>query len=299
MPLWSPFVQWVDAVSPHLLRLTGWRSRSVQTSLGRLHWFEVEGSGDGPPLVLLHGLSSRAADHVVLVALLRRRHRRIVMPDLPGHGWSEGEAPEAEHLHTLLAEILPVMVPEPAWVMGNSMGGLVAVRLAQAAPERVAGLVLASPAGAPMSDAQIAEVQRIFTIPDHPSALGFVDRLFGRRRGAPALVKHLVAAGVLRRAGIGAVRHILSRIRNEHLLRGEELAGLRMPILLFWGAADRILDAGQLDWYRRHLPAHAVVETPEEFGHTPFFDRPREFADRLVAFVREARGRVGRDVTDG
>lgn len=274
-------VGWGDHWLPLGLRLLGWRSRWVETSRGWLHYFDVPGGGDGPPLVLVHGLGSRGADYALLVRRMKRFTRRILIPDLPGHGFSPGDQPGPDDMRAILTEALDHLLPEPAYVMGNSMGGLVAVRLALAAPERVKALLLLSPAGAPLRPDQIESIRGIFAITTHAEAQGFLDRLFAVR----SRLRILVALGLPARLRRPAVRAILEGIKAEDMLTREEVGSLSMPLFLFWGAADQILDADQLAWYRSALPPHAVVVTPEGFGHSPFFDNPGRFVAEVRSFL--------------
>jgi len=266
---------------PRLLALQGWRSRWVDTSAGRLHVYEVAGTGVGPPFLLVHGLGSRAADFALLVRRLRSQTTRIVVPDMPGHGWSEGDAPDPEALERILLEAQDTLLPEPGYVLGNSMGGLIAVRIALAWPDRVRALLLASPAGAPFEEQELSRLRSLFGTDTHADALSFVDRLMG----PGARFRHFLALGVRARLSRPAVRTILERIDNAHLLQPGQLADLRMPVWLCWGAADRILAPTGLDYYRTALPPGAVVETPEEFGHSPFAQHVGRFSRRLRAFL--------------
>lgn len=278
-----------DHVLPWFLRVAGWRSRWVQTSRGPIHCFEVAGKGDGPPFVLVHGLGSRAADYSILVRRLARFSRRILIPDLPGHGWSPNDDPDPDDLRAILAEAIEELLPEEVHLVGNSMGGLVAVRLALAAPERVLSLVLLSPAGAPMRPDQVEAVRGLFGLSTMGEALGFVDRLLAVR----VWTRWLMALGLPARLGRPAVQAILRRLHDVEYLTPDEVQSLPMPVLLFWGAGDRILDGDQLDWYRAHLPRRAVVVTPEGFGHSPFFDQPGAFVRALRRFLDEVESGSG------
>ena len=283
LPLLPRVIGAFDDTAPSLLRLFGWRSRWVETSRGRLHYFDVAGQGDGPPIMLVHGLGSRAADYAVLVRRLRRTTRRLILPDLPGHGWSHGDEPDAQHLETILNEAVETLLPEPSWVLGNSLGGLIAVRMALHAPERVRGLVLASPAGAPLPAAALAELRALFLVDTHAQAVHFVQRLMA----GPARLRHVLAAGLRARLARRAIRSILGRIDSEELLLPEQVRSLRMPIYFFWGTADRILGAEQLAWYRRSLPDHARIETHDGYGHSPYLDHPGRFAHLVRGFLDE------------
>ena len=277
-----------DRLLPFLLRLFGWRSRWVETSRGRLHYFEIPGRGEGTPIVLVHGLGSRAADWASLVWRLRPVTRRILIPDLPGHGWTPGDAPSADDLQVVLSEALDALLPEPAYVIGNSMGGLVAVRMALQSPDRVLGLLLLSPAGAPMEETEVEEIRGIFAVTTHLQAVTFIDRLFGRRMP----LRHLLAAGLLSRLRRPSVRAILAGITPADGLTVDEVRSLRMPIWFVWGGSDHILPARHLAWYRAALPDDAEIETPEEYGHSPFADHPTSFAKQLLALLGRLEARL-------
>ncbi len=280
MPL-AKFIGWGDERLPWALRLFGWKSRYVDTSRGKLHYFDVKGTGDGPPFLLIHGLGSRAADYAMLVRRLRPLTRRLILPDLPGHGWSHRDTPDPDDLRAVLEEALPVLAPEPAYVLGNSLGGLIAVRVAMHSPQQVRALILLSPGGAPMDDAQVSQLRSLFIIHTFAQGRHFVERLLAVRPWIwPVLVLGTIAR--LRRP---SVAHLLKHVNNDHLLRPEDLRSLTMPVWLFWGSADGILDAAQLQWYQAHLPPQTVVDVSEGYGHSPFMDRPGQFVAKLRSFL--------------
>ncbi|MFP4322574.1 MAG: alpha/beta fold hydrolase [Anaerolineales bacterium] len=111
----------------------------VSTDYGRL--FVTDRSGDAPPLLLIHGAGS---DHLSWSAPLRRLPgRRVLAPDLPGHGRSAGDA-QADvmpYANAVIALLDALAVPK-AIIAGHSMGGAIAQTLALDHSERVAGLIL-------------------------------------------------------------------------------------------------------------------------------------------------------------
>jgi pimeloyl-ACP methyl ester carboxylesterase len=272
-----------DRVTRALLQLRGYRSRHVRTSVGRVHALEASGSGPRSTLVLLHGFGAAAADFGTLLLHVRPAFRRIVVPDLPAHGFSDSPVAgmRGDALERGLVESLDALLDEPAVVFGNSMGGVGAIRYALARPERVAGLVLCSPGGAAMSDEQLRAFVRTFRLETHADAVAFIDRLLAR----PSRLRHLLAWGVRRRFGRPAMRELLASVSSSDLLRPEQLRSLSMPVLLLWGRSERILPSTHYRFFRRHLPRHARVETPPDFGHSPFLDDPRALAHHLAAFV--------------
>src|SRR5881396_578671 len=103
--------------------------------------------GQGPPLVLVHGLGGAASNWTELTPLLSGRFRLLV-PDLPGHGGSTA-LPAASGLEAFADRVALVAEREgmlPAPVVGHSLGGAVALRMALRQPDHVPALVLAAAA---------------------------------------------------------------------------------------------------------------------------------------------------------
>jgi pimeloyl-ACP methyl ester carboxylesterase len=98
--------------------------------------------GDGVPVVLLH---AGVADRRVWRGVAGRLNAPVVAYDRRGFGETPLSPEPFSHLDDLLA-VLDAVVPGPAWIVGNSMGGELALDAALSAPERVAGLVLIAPA---------------------------------------------------------------------------------------------------------------------------------------------------------
>ena len=114
--------------------------------------------GDGPPLVLVHGLGGSASNWVELWPELAK-HRRVLVPELPGHGGSDA-VPRGSTLAPFADTVAAVIEQEgagPAPVVGHSLGGVVALRLALQRRRAVSGLVIASGAG--ISSATAAGVE--------------------------------------------------------------------------------------------------------------------------------------------
>src|SRR3954465_9602889 len=109
--------------------------------------------GEGDPLVLVHGLGGAASNWTELAPLLLPR-RRLLVPDLPGHGGSTAP-PGGSGLDPFADRVAAVAEREgmlPAPVVGHSLGGMVVLRLALRRPEAVQALVLAGAAGLGIGD---------------------------------------------------------------------------------------------------------------------------------------------------
>lgn len=286
-PALAPLVHLADRAAPRLLRAVGFRSRRLGPDAGGLHLLEARGYAAGPPLVVVHGLGSAAADYAWRVAGLLRYTSRLVLPDLPGHGASP--APEgAVSLDAIRARVergLDAGLDEPFALLGNSLGGYVAARYAASRPERVRRLMLVSPGGAPMTTAELTRFREGFRLDDAATAHAFVRRFLAR----PDWRAPLLAAGVRVRMGRPMVRSILAQVRPEDLLDAERLRALPMPVLCIWGRRDRILPESHREFWRRALPPAAEWQEPEGYGHAPFLDDPRDFVRRVGAFLDDQR----------
>lgn len=278
-------LEWFDRLAIAGLRSRGFQSRWLGPPSARVHLIEAEGRGSLPPILLLHGLGSWAVDYAPLLLRLLPLHRRVLALDLPGHGLSQAPPPElgSRERAELLFQTLDELPREPFLVFGNSLGGLVALLLARARPERVRALMLASPAGAPMAAEELARLIESFHFPTHGDALAFVHRF----RADPGPGRHVLAWGLRRRFGRGEILETVRQTRTEDLLDPRELAEIQAPVLLFWGREDRVLPVEQAAFFRAHLP-RVQVDEADGYGHAPFLDQPRDFVARLHAFARAA-----------
>jgi pimeloyl-ACP methyl ester carboxylesterase len=274
------------------LYLRGYVSRRLPTSVGTLHALEAKGTGTLPPVLVLHGLSAAGQYYENLMRRVRPHVRRVVAPDMPGHGDSELPPEGLDHdtLGIGLREGLDQILTEPAVVFGNSLGAAAAVRYASERPDRVLGLLLAAPGGAPMEQEELEEFVDGFMLGDHGKALEFVDRLFHR----PPMLRHLLAWGVRQQFGRTGIEDLLRSVTPQHLLRPEELEGLTMPVLVLWGEADRVLRPTHRSFFERHLPAHAEIHGLREYGHVPHMSHPDSLAKHLLDFTRRVAGPTGR-----
>ncbi|MBM4389959.1 MAG: alpha/beta fold hydrolase [Deltaproteobacteria bacterium] len=273
----------VDSAAVALVRARGARSAFLDGDGSPVHVLRAAGRGHAPPVLLLHGLGSQASDYIAVIAGLLPHVSEVLALDLPGHGLSPappgGMCPTAMRRVTLAA--VDQLLERPVVVFGNSLGGLTAVRLALLRPDRVLGLMLASPAGAPMSDEEFSNLLAGFEYPDHDAALRFVDRF---TRASP-VVRHSFAWGVRQRMSRAAIRDLLGRIGPGDLLAAEDLAALDVPVHVVWGALDRILPATHADFFRDSLPSGAVVEIDERAGHAPYLDDPLGFPRAIARFA--------------
>ncbi len=258
---------------PHVAEIGGIRTR---------YWV----GGEGPPLVLVHGLAGAAYNFTELAPLLARRCR-VLIPELPGHGGT-APLPVAGGLGELAAHVALVAEHEgmtPAITVGYSMGGVVALHLAVERPEAVSALVLLASAGI-VSTTRRAKLWLAITGVLRPARLvAHARRAIARRPNLRSPVFGYWGAESPRDLSPEAVigfleaqaEHTDVRTPGRALVNDDARAHLehvRCPALVVWGARDRLTPledgfqlARGLGAPLRALPAtgHLVVaECPEE-----------------------------------
>ncbi|MDB5216082.1 MAG: putative 2-hydroxy-6-oxohepta-2,4-dienoate hydrolase [Myxococcaceae bacterium] len=279
------FLPTAEKLARFAMNRRGLASRFVDVAGVRLHVYDGRGGGTLPPLVLLHGLGSGGAAFAGLVRHLTPHVGRIIIPELPGHGFSTrgDRAITPELLLEAIAGAIDVVLDEPAIVYGSSLGGGIAIKYALEHPAKVRALVLVSPAGAPLPDDEWKALVKTFHVEGRHEARAFLERLYHRPPWFLALLAREFP-DVLARP---AVREILESATQAHAPSPEDLGRLSMPLLFLWGRSEKLLPASALRYFRAHLPAHAVIEEPEGFGHTPQLEVPGRLAERVLAFLHK------------
>jgi pimeloyl-ACP methyl ester carboxylesterase len=260
---------------------------SVATVNGRqVHYFTLRGTGDGPPALLVHGLGGNATSFNRILFPLARRFSRVIAPDLPGSGFSplpsEGPVLMAEQLG-VLAGFCQAVVGEPAFVVGNSLGGAMSILLAHTTPKAVCALALISPAGAKVPRERLEETLSALTLRNNADARHLLRRLF-HRAPLPLLA---VAPEFKKLYGTPAVRAVFEEVGQgtAGAIEPEILHGLKMPLLLIWGQSEKLLAYEGIEYFRAHLPPHAQIQVVDGFGHIPQVERPGDVVQRLIAFA--------------
>ncbi len=187
--------------------------------------------------------------------------------------------------HTLFAsmsELLDRELREPAIIFGNSLGGAVALAYTRASPKKVRGLVLCSPAGARMEREEMTRFLKSFELVSRGDAHRFLRNLYHQ----PPWYLGLLASDVRAIFASQPVRDILSAASPDDAVPEEALKALEIPVAFVWGRSEKVMPRAHFEWYRRHLPPTAEVVEPDEFGHCPHLDRPREVARLIVEFAK-------------
>ena len=259
-------------------------------------------AGTGDPVVCIHGLGGTKASFLPTVAALADAYR-VIAVDLPGFGDSDkpiGAAYDAPYFAWHVIALLDELGIERAHLVGNSMGGRVAIEVGLLAPERVEKLALLSPALAWLRDRRWTwllqlPLPRLGLIQPTPRFLTepIVRRMVGGDDGWAAagvddfLRSYLTPSG--RVAFYEAARNIY--MDEPHGERGlwTRLKELSPDSLFVWGRQDRLVPIAFMKHVQECLPAARHVEL--ECGHVPQVERSAETHRAIREFFSKARAR--------
>jgi pimeloyl-ACP methyl ester carboxylesterase len=298
-----------------MFRLPGGRPPLLQihdVPVGRHHISSLT-IGHGPDVLLLHGLGGTRASLFETAAALGQRYR-VHAPDLPGFGSSSKPARAPYNARWYAETMLSFMDAQDishAHVVGNSMGGRIAIEMGLMEPERIRSLGLLCPA--------VAWVKRGF----HPLVrllrpeFGLLPHGFSRNTVASQFWslfydRDLVDPEVgglmvdeFRRIyqSAGARLAFLASARNIYLEAPygrhgfyPRLAELRPPALFIWASHDGLVPAAFGRHVRKWLPSAEQV-TIQGCGHVPQVERPEETNDLLMRFIARNEISVARSRT--
>ncbi len=263
-----------------------------------------------PPVVLVHGLGGSHLNWVGIAPALTER-RRVVALDLPGFGLTPalGRDTSVNHNAALLSRFVHEVLGGPVVLVGNSMGGMVSLLLADRRPEQVAGLALVDPAlpnpGA-RPDPQVAATFAMYAVPrvgelvlthyntrfsDRQRVLGTVALCFADPSRAD---EDVVAAGIELAAWrrslpdpeaefLGAARSLLRVLRGRREY-DRIMRELRVPVLLIHGTHDRLVPISAARRAARLNPAWRTAYL-DGVGHTPQLEAPEDVLGHLEPWL--------------
>lgn len=263
----------------------GLEKRQIDGPAGKLTYFRSKGGQDGDgqggpaPLVLIHGVGNQAASWVKVAGDLSLS-RRLILPDLAGHGQSgptEGPIRMADLVAGLGAVLDAEKVGDDAVLVGNSMGGWVAMRYALANPGRVARLVLVDSSGI------YGDLGGITLLPKTREEAAALLRAIGAE-GEP-IPAGFVLDDLIEKIGEGATPRVVAGLVAEDFLE-KDLARLETPADLLWGAEDKLLPLAYARRLEAMIPRARLTELPG-VGHVPQQQNPSLFVAKLKEILAE------------
>jgi pimeloyl-ACP methyl ester carboxylesterase len=269
------------------------RFDSFATRRGRISTLSA---GEGDPVVCIHGLGATKASFLPTVAALADRHRVIAL-DLPGFGDSDkplAAAYDAPYFADAGLALLDELGIERAHLVGNSMGGRVAIELALLHPERIEKVALLAPALAWLRDRRwrwllraplplLGLVQPAPRVITEPIVRSLVPG--GRDGWSAAGVDEFLRSFLTPRGRVAfyeAARNIY--LDEPHGERGlwPRLATISHEALFIWGRQDQLVPIGFMKHVERALPAARHLEL--DCGHVPQLEAPQQTHAAILRF---------------
>ncbi len=261
-------------------------------------------AGEGPLIVLLHGITSTSEVWLDVMARLAERYT-VVAPDLLGHGGSA--KPRGDYSLGAYAsggrDLLGLLGFERGTVVGHSLGGGIALQFAYQFPEYCERLALVSSGGLgtevhpllraaalPGSELVLPLITRDWAIGAGTAVASFFAR-YGFKAG-PDLAEAArgyasLADGKARSAFVHTLRAVVD-LEGQRVSATDRLyLAERIPTLLIWGSADPIIPAQHGREARERIPGSRLVEFPGA-GHWPQLDDPDRFAAELSDFMESS-----------
>jgi pimeloyl-ACP methyl ester carboxylesterase len=276
----------------------------IRTETAHIHGHALcyRTGGEGPALLLVHGIAGRAENWDPILPALARTHT-VIAPDLPGHGIS-GKPPGDYSIGALasaMRDLLVYLGHEHATVIGHSLGGGVAMQYAYMFPERCERLVLISSGGL---GPDVSLILRAAALPGADlflsvtaGAAGKVGGPVGKALGAVGLRPNAdvaeVARGFASLADAETRMAFLSTLRSVIGTNGQRVdasnrlyLAAEMPTLIVWGENDPIIPASHGERAHEAMPGSRLLVLPGA-GHMPHFDDPMGVSGALLEFIEE------------
>jgi pimeloyl-ACP methyl ester carboxylesterase len=267
------------------------------TEVGGLSTRALELRGEGPGLVLLHGWGDSADTWRPLLDRLARLDRRAIAVDLPTTDLPAG--PMLPQLDAFAAELIRGWAKRrEVVVVGNSLGGTVALRLAERADLPLAGVVPVAPAGLDMPRwfdviDRDALVRALVALPlPRPALAGAISEVYRRLafsapQAADQDAVQAYAAAHATRDGLARLLGSGRRLLPELATPPFDFAAIACPVLLVWGTRDHMCPHRGARVLSEALP-RALVELIDGCGHCPQLEAPGRLLELLAGFPEPA-----------
>ena len=257
--------------------------------------------GDGPPILLVHGITSSSRTWRRVMPRLAETHT-VIAPDLLGHGQSAkppGDYSLGAYASGIRDLLVALEIPRST-VVGHSLGGGIAMQFAYQFPERVGRMVLVDSGGIGREVSPILRAAALpgaeFVLPVmfsptlHDGALK-VRSLLGRIGLQPNADIEGVSEGFASLTEADARRAFLHTVRSVIDTGGQRVSAedrlylaADVPSMIIWGENDRLIPVSHAHKAQEMLP-DSRLEIFSDAGHFPFNDHPDRFVDLMRDFI--------------
>ena len=290
-PLWM-----ADQVLLYKLKQANVRSHFVNIPEGRIHYIDgpVDDNGGAVPLVLIHGLAGRSLDYTPLIPMFEENNFHVYALDLLGYGGSDKPVSSDYSIATeeqVVLHFMDAMHLKHAYVVGWSMGGWIALKLALDAPQRVDRIAVLDSAGITfVSDLDAAAMA--------PTDGAGVDRLIRTMSPTMRVPPPFIQRDIIR--WLGEQRWVVERSLNA--MRGGKdivdfkLASMQPPLVIVHGSQDALIPPSVAESMHRMDPRSVYVSVLG-CGHFAPMECSEAVGKATVAFLKAQPAMVGGELT--
>ena len=266
--------------------------KKVAIDFGEIVFLSTQGAAFDaarPVMLLLHGFGSEKDTWVRFAEMLDVSFP-LVIPDLPGHGESTWDRDQDYSIHSQtyrIHEMLMKLGVTSVHIIGHSMGGAIALRMAHLFPDLVRSLVLVSAAGAELKSGQfeaVVDFRQLNPLVDVQNKADFqrlLDMCMHKPPYLPRIAFNVLAEKKIARYDID--RRIFSDMVMD-LDQSAYLGQLSLPVLVLWGSVDQVLSVEDAGYLQEKLRDSQLLIL-NGIGHVPMLEDPKQTSRAVNEFV--------------
>ena len=278
--------------------LTAAYSKFITVDGFRVHYYDLgplDTSSRELPLVVIHGWVGSAYDYSRIITLLARK-RRVIVPDLPGSGYTEAAGERVTFNYDLdafvrfIEDYTEKLRIESFILLGHSMGGLLAVHFTWKHQDEVSRLILIAPDGLKGEEGGWLFFSNWGFLVDVISAMNnrfFIETglklnvFYDRSRLSEKLVQSVAETSLGKRRRIQAeiTKKIIGKNNVDSILKY-----IRVPTLILWGRDDRVLKVKWAKVFAKGI-RNSRLFILDRCGHMPMYEKPMETAMYIEKFL--------------
>lgn len=247
--------------------------------------------GQGPTMVMLHGITGDSSNWVRFARHYTDRYR-VIIPDLPGFGESsriDSASYSIPVQSERLGEMMRLLGVAQFHLVGNSMGGYIGAYYAAHHAQTVLSLGLFDAAGvdSPVQSTFMKELQagNYLMLPaDRQDFNRILKLVMEDPPYIPGFARNVLADKALQHREFN--RKVFDELKQQQLDLAPFLPNIKAPTLLLWGERDQVIDVSSIPVFQRHLTASkTTVSILPQIGHLPMLEQPAETARRYNEFL--------------
>ncbi len=260
-----------------------------------IEWVKI-GNGNKPTIVFLHGFSDRKENFYFSAKNLYKNFD-IIIPDLPGFGNSTSDhrlVYSLDNYESWVCEFIEQNNISRFHLVGNSLGGAIATRLAIKFPDKIKSLSLIDPAGFYLSEKESVYDEaltgtNLFRVETPEGYEKFRDRIFYNRPSLPKYIKEfMISSAIKNKDWYGKIFNELANIKLvkdgvktiEELSLNSTCKEVQVPTTIFWGKHDTLFPYETAEFLKQQIKEAEVVIF-QDIGHCPHLENPKRFAQEL------------------